>query len=133
MAALLIDDKRYEKALEMVEHIRQNTLDLMDIFKITSAKKLPMILLNDQKLKASIKNIEKHISKNKLDIGYSIKEYKNLDIKNGGMAMQVAIERATGVMGDNQWKQTVDKLKEYCENDVKAMIMVYYYILFLLK
>lgn len=133
MCNMLLDDSRYEEANRMVEHIAENTLDLMIFFQINSAKKLPPILLNDQKAKASIKNIEKHISKNKINVGYQIKEYKNLDIQNGVMAMQVGIERATGVMGDREWSNIIDKLKEYCENDVKAMIMVYYYILYLLK
>jgi len=33
---------------------------------------------------------------------YQIKEYTSLDIQKGSMAMQVAIERALGIIGDNQ-------------------------------
>lgn len=133
MAELLLHDARYKEAITMVRHIDDNTIDLMDLFAINSKNKLPAILMHDQKAKSSIKNIEKHISKNKINLDYQIKEYKKLEIQNGATAMKTAIERATGVMGNNEWNIILPKLKEYCENDVKAMIMVYHYILYLVK
>ena len=42
--------------------------------------------------------------------------------------MRTAIERFIGVIGDEKWKNILDDLKEYCENDVRAMIMVYDYV-----
>ena len=117
-----------DKAEEMLDHIELNTVDLMNIFKMTSNRMLPPIILNDQDGKASIKNIEKHITKNNIELPRPIKEYKNLEIKNGGMAMEAAINRNLGITGDVEWNYLVDKLKEYCENDVRAMIMVYDFV-----
>ena len=121
----LDQDSRSAKAETMLDHIELHTVDLMNIFKMTSNRKLPPIILNDQDGKASIKNIEKHISSNHIELPRPIKEYKNLEIKNGGMAMEAAINRTLGITGDVEWEHLVEKLKEYCENDVRAMIMVY--------
>ena len=122
-----------KEAEEMLNHIEINTVDLMNIFKMTSNKMLPPIILNDQDAKASIKNIEKHITKNNISLPRPIKEYKNLEIKNGGMAMEAAINRTLGITGDVEWNHLVEKLKEYCENDVRAMIMVYDFVKKLIK
>ena len=47
------------------------------------------------------------------------------------MAMNKAMQRYLNTIGDQEWKANVKMLKEYCENDVKAMIMVYYFICWL--
>lgn len=131
---LLFGTDKYDEASMMYEHISNNTIDLWDIFRITKGgSNVPPVMLNDQKCKSSIKNIEKHISKNKIEVGYKIQEYKNLDVQNGGQAMSYAIKRATGVMGDAEWAKNVEGLKAYCENDVKMMIMVYHFIKWLQK
>lgn len=133
MVLLLQGTEYYDEATEMFAHIDDNTLDLWELFKVTrGGSNVPAILLSDQKCKSSIKNIEKHISANNINLPYSIKEYKNLDVKNGSMAMDVAIKRAIGVMGDSQWAEKVEQLKEYCENDVRMMIMVYHFIKYLI-
>lgn len=128
-------DARAQKARAMYEHIIAHTLDLYDGFKINSRNVLPPILLHDQKGKASIKNIEKHINTNKLStkIGYQILPYQFLTIQKGTMAMDVAIKRALNIIGDQEWIKTRQDLQIYCENDVRAMIMVYYFIKYLLK
>ncbi|NQZ66300.1 MAG: DUF2779 domain-containing protein [Mycoplasmatales bacterium] len=129
----LENDPRVKKAEEMLLEITEKTIDLMNIFKINSKNKLPPVLMHDQKAKGSIKNIEKHISANKIKLPRPIEEYKNLDIKNGGMAMEVAIQRSLGLIGDREWKLKIDQLKKYCENDVRAMIMVYDFVIYLLE
>lgn len=130
---LLRESDYYDEAQKMFDHIEANTLDLWDLFKINNGGKVvPPIMFHDQYCKSSIKNIEKHISLNQINLPYSIKEYKNLDVKNGVMAMDVAIKRAIGVMGESQWAEKVEKLKEYCENDVRMMIMVYHFIKYLI-
>ena len=86
-------------------------------------------MLSDQKLKYSIKNIEKHISQNKIYLPRKIQEYKNLEIQNGLIAMEIAIKRSINIIGDLEWKSYEEKLKKYCENDVRAMIMVYDFVL----
>ena len=116
---------RAQEAQNMFVHIDNHTVDLMDLFVIRSGNKLPEIMLYDQKTRYSIKNIEKHISKNNIKLPRPIKQYKNLKVQNGGMAMDIAIQRSLGIIGDEEWKKKEAYLKEYCENDVRAMIMVY--------
>ncbi|BAW18198.1 DUF2779 domain-containing protein [Mycoplasmopsis bovigenitalium] len=77
----------------------------------------------------SIKKLEKMISKNKYKYRFSIKEYANLDVKNGSMALEIAISRSSGMIGETQWNAKLESLKEYCHNDVVAMIVVYEFIL----
>ncbi|TNK92339.1 hypothetical protein C4M83_03000 [Mycoplasmopsis pullorum] len=43
--------------------------------------------------------------------------------------MDEAIKRYVGITDDNVWNYISEKLKEYCENDVLAMIMVYEFIM----
>jgi hypothetical protein len=49
------------------------------------------------------------------------------------MAMSKAIDRRLGGIGDIEWDETVKDLRKYCENDVKAMIMVYHFAKMKLK
>ncbi len=135
MVALLekTNHPKASKAKKMYEHIIEHTYDLCDLFSITSKRKLPPILLSDQKCKYSIKNIEKHINTNNLPLPRKITPYSELEVQNGGMAMNLAIERALGIVGDNEWKVKADQLKQYCENDVRAMIMVYDFVDYLLE
>ena len=121
-------DDRKLKAKQMYEWILENTVDLYDLFIISSKHADPAILLNDQKARASIKNVEKHITKNKIDLPRKITPYKELEVQNGTMAMNLAIERSLGIIGDKEWEEKVAMLKKYCENDVRAMIMVYDFV-----
>ncbi|VEU78222.1 UU173 family protein [Mycoplasmopsis columbinasalis] len=77
--------------------------------------------------KKSIKSIEKLITKNNLKLKYSeyFKEYKNLDVRNGSMAMTLANNRYLGLIGDNEWGANVVQLQEYCQNDVVAMLVTF--------
>ncbi|MHA0272859.1 hypothetical protein ACXYFN_02350 [Mycoplasma sp. 48589B] len=80
----------------------------------------------------SIKKIEKYITHLGLRLKTLITPYADLEIQKGTMAMEKAMQRNAGIIGDNLWNEmTVPALKMYCENDVKAMIMVYELIMYL--
>ncbi|MBN4083522.1 DUF2779 domain-containing protein [Mycoplasma sp. CSL10137] len=82
----------------------------------------------------SIKGIEKYINKMNFDLRSKITPYSELVIQKGTMAMEVAILRHVNGISDNVWEQNVvPELKRYCENDVRAMIMVYDFIMFLFR
>jgi hypothetical protein len=49
------------------------------------------------------------------------------------MAMDTAIERSLGIIGDKKWIEKTQALKIYCENDVNAMRMVYELAKYLIK
>lgn len=87
--------------------------------------KLAFVFTNYLKNKYSIKKIENFITSNDLQLKTRIKPYKTLEIQNGTMAMNEAIKRHAGITGEFAWQEISKSLKEYCENDVIAMIMVY--------
>ncbi|WKX02396.1 DUF2779 domain-containing protein [Candidatus Mycoplasma mahonii] len=126
------DHPQAATARSMYEWIINHTVDLYDIFVISKKDAEPGIILHDQKARSSIKNVEKHITANHIELPRVIVPYKELDVQNGMMAMNLAIERALGIIGENKWKQEVTKLRKYCENDVRAMIMVYDFALLLM-
>lgn len=113
---------------EKFEIIKNKTVDLYDEFRYGSCNRVPKILLPDQNGFTSIKNVEKHITKNNITLPRPITPYNELNIKNGTTAMSVAIDRALGITGDNKWKEEEQALALYCENDVRAMIMVFDFI-----
>lgn len=118
---------------KMYEEIVEKTVDLYDLFRISSGNKLPSVIMHDQKAKASIKNVEKHITNNKIPIPRPIEQYSALEVQNGGMAMDIAVKRALNLIGDLEWKNKVYSLKKYCENDVRAMIIVYDFVKILMR
>ena len=105
---------------EMVDWIIENTVDLYNLFRVSTSASLPPILLLDRKGNASIKDIEKHIHANDYALEFDIKAYSSLAIQNGSSAMSKAIMRYLDVVPG--WDDT--DLKLYCENDVNAMILI---------
>ncbi|MEE3928167.1 DUF2779 domain-containing protein [Mycoplasmopsis ciconiae] len=81
----------------------------------------------------SIKKIEHLITDSNVSLPQKIKEYKKLRIQKGTMAMEEAIRRYENLTSDSQWEDISYYLAEYCENDVRAMIMVYDFIMFVAK
>jgi hypothetical protein len=49
------------------------------------------------------------------------------------MAMDIAVQRLLGLIGEKEWLEKTIFLKDYCENDVRAMLMVYEFIKFIIK
>lgn len=119
---------------QKVLEIKQKTVDLNDLFSITSSKtNIPPIFLHELMGFSSIKKIEKLITNKGINLEQMIKPYNELEVQNGLMAMNKAIQRYLDSIGDNEWKEVEKNLKKYCENDVKAMIMVFYYVKYLLN
>lgn len=126
----ILKKKSYPLAKELAAKVRKiinNTIDLADFF-ICHKNKMPLILIPQLRGKHSIKIIEKYITNESISLPYKIKEYKNLDIKSGIKAMESANNRALGIIGDSKWNIIQELLKEYCENDVRAMILVFYLV-----
>lgn len=74
---------------------------------------------------SSIKKIEKLITIYDIKLKHSIFPYKELEIQNGMYALEKAVNRHQGLIGDNDWKHIEHELKKYCHNDVMAMIVAY--------
>ncbi len=125
-------NKEFSKKIKIyhakVEAIIASTIDLLDLFKVSSPKNpLPPIFLWELYGFSSIKKIEKYITKHKFNLEVMIKPYSDLAVQNGLMAMSKAIDRRLDGIGDHEWDKTIKELKKYCENDVRAMLMVYYF------
>ncbi|WP_373457156.1 UU173 family protein [Mycoplasma sp. 1578d] len=88
-----------------------------------------LIFLDQLMLQGSIKKVEKFITHNKLELKTLIIPYTELVIQKGTMAMNEAILRYHGYTGQSQWTCIKGELEKYCENDVRAMIMVYEFIM----
>lgn len=119
-----------DECKEKVEEMINKTIDLADYF-FCSVNKTPIITIPSLKGMYSIKKIEKFITEKKanlLSMEFSNIAYSTLEIKNGTQAMDILNNRALGNIGDASWKEQVEYLKQYCENDVKSMITVYYLI-----
>lgn len=114
------------KLIDMVEQIIANTLDLLDFF--SSMNKDYSVIIGSLEGKYSIKLLEKYINKNNFNLKHKIKPYKELEIQNGLLAMTEGIKRFLGQSHDQSWKKIEENLKQYCHNDVMAMLMVYEFI-----
>ncbi|MGZ9796949.1 UU173 family protein [Mycoplasma sp. 4013] len=128
------EKKNYEKITAFYEdgnNIKTTKVD-KDFIKenIITTKKL--IHINFLKYYFSIKKIEKYITHMNFDLKNKITPYSELVIQKGTMAMEAAILRYLGATNDAVWQNNiVPNLKKYCENDVRAMMMVYDFIMFL--
>ena len=122
------DDKIYSQYKHKFEEIKDKTIDLNDLFMCKSKDKIPLVFIPDLWGFSSIKKIENYITNSKIKLPIMISPYKSLKVQNGLMAMNKAIQRYLLAIGDKEWNKVVEDLKIYCENDVKAMIMVYYFV-----
>ena len=122
------DDKIYSQYKHKFEEIKDKTIDLNDLFMCKSKDKIPFVFIPDLWGFSSIKKIENYITNSKINLPIMISPYKSLKVQNGLMAMNKAIQRYLLAIGDKEWNKVVEDLKIYCENDVKAMIMVYYFV-----
>ena len=128
----LLDEENLQIYVAKINHIIDLTFDLLDFFRISNSKtNVPPIFLYQMWGYSSIKKLENFITNRQFNFPVMIKPYKSLAVQNGLMAMNKAMQRYLSTIGDQEWKANVKMLKEYCENDVKAMIMVYYFICWL--
>lgn len=125
-------NKFYEQTMEKYNQIEVKRVDLLELFNISkSNNEIPPIFICDLLGYSSIKKLEQLITKNNYQFDVMITPYKELEVQNGLMAMNKAIQRYLDSIGDNEWEITSKNLATYCENDVKAMIMVYYFVKYL--
>ncbi|TDV22852.1 uncharacterized protein DUF2779 [Mycoplasmopsis mustelae] len=111
--------------LKLVENKKDFIKNNLTVFK-------KLININFLKYYFSIKKIEKYITHMNLNLKHKIIPYNELIIQKGTMAMEEAILRYLGATNDIVWiNNIVPNLKKYCENDVRAMIMVYDFIMYL--
>jgi hypothetical protein len=115
---------------KQINDIIANLVDLADFFTIK--KNFLPIFIKELKGYYSIKKVLKIIPEHLLEASGS-KPYKELAVQNGLQAQIQTLRRFYGLMNDKDWNELKIKLKSYCNNDVRAMIAVYFYVLEILK
>jgi hypothetical protein len=102
-----IKQNNYNNNLEYkkkVEWIIENTIDFLDFFSLNGRNYNGgnKIIIPDLKGKSSIKFLEKYITKKDYLFKNLIKPYSELDIQNGMMAMDIAVQRLLGLIGEKE-------------------------------
>ncbi len=124
MAEFINENEYYNK----VSVINANMFDLADFFMFK--KNGDTIIVKELNGFYSIKCVLPLVEKYAPEIFQKTKckNYKTLEISNGLICQQNTLARFYGSLDDNKWNTIVNNSKIYCENDVRAMIAVEYFI-----
>ncbi len=128
-----IDEKEY---YEKVETIVNNIFDIAEWFNISS-KREDYVVFKELYGYYSIKKVLPLVEKHKPEIfkQTGCKNYKTelSKIQNGSDAQNASTRRFFNKVTDEEWNEDVKHLKEYCNNDVRAMIAVEYLVKEIMK
>lgn len=127
--AKYINETEYNKKVNV---INENIYDLADFFNLEGKDKNFQVVFKELKGFYSIKKVLPLVEKYD---NYSFKvagckNYKTelIQITNGSEAQNVSTQRFFGLLNDQDWKTTVENLGKYCDNDVRAMVAVEYFL-----
>ena len=123
--ANFIDEEEYKLKVSV---INENMFDLADFFTISKEKE--PILIKELGGYYSIKKVLPLVDKyaNHIFEQTGCKDYKTLEISNGLMCQQKTMARFYNQLSDQDWQELVRNVSTYCENDVRAMVAVEYFI-----
>ena len=123
--AEFINEEIYELK---VSEIIKNMYDLADFFIVSMGKQL--IVIPELKGFYSIKKVLPIIEKEFPQIYHDVNclNYKELSVGNGLVCQTKTTKRFFNTITDLEWEQFVHDARIYCENDVRAMIAVEYFI-----
>lgn len=112
-----------------VDSIIKNIYDIADFFKISS-KNGYVLFFEELKGFYSIKKVLPLIEKHAPHIFNKTNclDYNSLEVSNGKICQEKTAQRFFEKLDKNEWIQLEDKLKIYCENDVRAMVAVEYFV-----
>ena len=113
--------------------IKDNMVDLAELFTIATKKEIPKFLVfKELKGFYSIKKVLPLVEKYDFDAfkRAGCVSYKtDLDVHNGTEAQSLSTRRFFNkIDSDEAWKNSVEDLKKYCDNDVRAMVVVEYFV-----
>lgn len=124
----MINDNTYS---EKITTIINNMFDLADFFMYKKDFSCIPIFIKELYGYYSIKKVLPFVQKNYNDlyIATNCKDYKDLEISNGLICQNLTTLHFLKKDGNNnQWLDTMNNMKIYCENDVRAMIAVELFI-----
>lgn len=130
--AKMINQKEY---YAKVDSIIKNIFDLADMFKVKSTDPNYLIFFKELGGFYSIKKVLPLIDKYNKDIYTKTKclNYSDLEISNGQICQTETVKRFFKIIDDEKWKHVEKQMQIYCENDVRAMIAVEFFIYDLIK
>ncbi len=125
MANFINESDYYNK----VDVINKNMFDLADFFRLKFSG--DVIIVKELNGFFSIKCVLPLVEKYAPEIFEltKCKNYKTLEIGNGLVCQRNTLSRFYNSIDDQEWSKIVENSKIYCENDVRAMIAVEYFIL----
>jgi len=125
-----INEKSYD---EKIDTIIDNLFDLADFFNFTKNKQ--NIFLKKLYGYYSIKKVLPLIKEEYPDLFKQAKcvDYKSLEITDGLICQSATSKRFFNLLNEKEWNDLSNNLKLYCENDVRAMVAVEYYIDVIIK
>ena len=108
--------------------INKNIFDLADFFKVSAVKQV--VFIKELGGFYSIKKVLPLVEKYAKEIFKETKcaDYHDLDISNGVECQNKSLLRFYRALDDDEWAIVVENSKIYCENDVRAMIAVLYWV-----
>lgn len=121
----ILDDELYSKK---IDNIIANLYDLANFFSLSKRQ----IVMADLKGFYSIKLVLNLIPKSILNKTKTV-DYSSLEIQKGDKAQSVTSLRFFDKISDSKWKLISKQLEKYCENDVRAMVAVEYYVKYLIE
>lgn len=123
--AIFINEEEFSKKVAI---IRDNLFDLADLFTIK--KDGCAILIKELGGFYSIKKVLPYIEKTSPEIFKSTgcKDYSKLEVGNGLDCQNKTMIRFFDKMSDDNWNKLKIELEKYCENDIRAMVAVEYFI-----
>lgn len=121
-----LNDKLYDLK---IDSIIKNIYDIADFFKISS-KNGYALFFEELKGFYSIKKVLPLIEKHAPHIfnNTNCLDYNSLEISNGKICQEKTAQRFFEKLSKEEWIKNEDKLKIYCENDVRAMVAVEYFV-----
>lgn len=121
----ILDDELYSKK---IDSIIANLYDLANFFSLNKNQ----IVMVDLKGFYSIKLVLNLIPKEILNKTKTV-DYRSLQIQKGDKAQSITSLRFFDKINDKKWKLISTQLQKYCENDVRAMVAVEYYVKYLIE
>ena len=127
--ASFLNDPEYK---EKIKVINDHIVDLADLFTIRKSTSYSMfIVFKELKGFYSIKKVLPLVMKYDREAfdRAGCKDYHTLDVMNGTMAQSLSTRRFFNkIDSDEDWEKHVNELKVYCDNDVRAMVAVEYFV-----
>lgn len=118
-----------------IEKIINGLFDLADFFKIKAESPSYILFFKELGGFYSIKKILPLIDKYCPNIYMDTKclDYNELEISNGQICQSETVKRFFKIIDDKSWLDVEKNMQIYCENDVRAMIAVEYFINFFIN